>query len=48
MIKLREEQRLRLFENDTWGEYFGPKGVRMKSGKGFTMRNLIVCTIHLI
>ena len=26
----------------------GPRGMRMGSGEGSTMRNFIVCTIHLI
>ena len=30
------------------GEYLGPKLMRMGSGKGFIIRNLIVCTVHLI
>jgi hypothetical protein len=25
-----------------------PRGIRMESGEGSTMRNFIVCTIHLI
>ena len=36
----------RVFE--TSGEYFGPIGMRMGSGEGSTMRNFIVCTVHLI
>jgi len=36
---LREECRLRVFEN---------RGMRMGSGVGSTMRNFIICTIHLI
>ena len=30
------------------GEYLGPIGMRMGSGEGSTMRNFIVCTVHLI
>ena len=26
----------------------GPRGMRMGSGEGFTIRNFIVCTVHLI
>jgi hypothetical protein len=26
----------------------GPRWMRMNGGKGSTMRNLIVCTVHLI
>ena len=28
--------------------YLGPRGMRMGSGEGSTMRNFIVCTVHLI
>ena len=28
--------------------YFGPRGMRMGSGEGSTMRNFIVCTVHII
>ena len=38
---LREERRLRAFENKILRRIFG-------SGKGFTMRNLIVCTVRLL
>ena len=31
-----------------WGEYLGPRGMRMGSGGGSTMSNFIVCTVHLI
>ena len=37
--------RLRVFENRILRRIFGPK--RMGSGEGFTMRNFIVCTVHL-
>ena len=47
-LTLREESRLRVFENRILCEYLGPKGMRMGSGEGNTMRNFIVCTIHLI
>ena len=30
------------------GEYLDPKGMRMESGEGSTMRNFIVYTDHLI
>ena len=29
-------------------EYLGPKGMQLESGEAFTMRNFIVCTVHLI
>ena len=41
-LKLREEFRLRVFENMILRRIFGP------SGEGSTMRNFIVCTVHLI
>jgi len=47
-LTLREERRLGLFENRVLREYLGPKGMRMGSGEGSTMKNFIVCTVHLI
>ena len=32
----------------SWGEYLGPKDMRMGSGEGFTIRNFIFLTVHLI
>ena len=32
----------------SWGEYLGPRGMIMGSREGSTMRNFIVCTVHLI
>ena len=32
----------------SWGEYLGPRGMRMASGEGSTMRNFIVYTVHLL
>ena len=29
-------------------KYMDPRGMRMGSGEGSTMRNFIVCTVHLI
>ena len=43
-LTLREECRLRVFEN----RILGPRGMRMGSGEGYTTRNFIVCSIHLI
>ena len=45
-LTLREESRLRVFENS--GEYLGGRGMRIESGQGFTVRNIIVCTFDLI
>ena len=52
-LTLREESRLRVFENWVLRRIFEPKrdengGMRMGSGEGSTMRNFIVCTVHLI
>ena len=30
------------------GEYLGPKGMRMGSREGYTMKNFLVCAILLI
>ena len=30
------------------GEYLGPRGMKMGSGNGPTMRNFIICTVYLI
>ena len=40
--------KLRTFQTESWGEYFGPRGKRMGNWESFTMRNFIVCTVHLI
>jgi hypothetical protein len=47
-LTLREECRLRIFENRILRETFGPKEMRIVNGEGSTMRNFRVCTIHLI
>jgi hypothetical protein len=47
-LTLREERRLRVFENRILRDYLGPRGMRMGSGEGFTVRNFIVFTVHLI
>ena len=45
-LTLRGESRLRVFENRILRRIFGP--TRMGIGEGSTMRNFIVCTVHLI
>ena len=45
---LREEYRLRAFENWIFRGIFGPRRNKMGSGEGSTMRSFIVCTIHLV
>ena len=47
-LTLREESRLRVFENRILTQIFGPKRDENGGGKGFTMRNFTVCTVHLI
>ena len=47
-LTLREKCRLRVFENRILRRIFGSKGTRMGSEEGSTMRNFIVCTVHLI
>jgi len=46
-LTLREQSRLRVFENRIMRRIFGPKGIRMGSEEGSAMRNFIVCTVHL-
>ena len=45
-LTLREERRIKVFENRILRRIFGPK--RMGSGEGSTMRHFIVCAVHLI
>ena len=43
-LKLREEHRLRVFDDRILRKIFGPK----RDANGEWMRNFIVCTVHLI
>jgi hypothetical protein len=46
---LREERRLRVFENRVWRRVFGAKvDIIMGSGENFIMRSLMICTAHPI
>jgi hypothetical protein len=45
---LREEHRLRVFENRILRRIFGPKQDENGEWRSSTMRNFIVCTVHLI
>jgi hypothetical protein len=45
-LTLKEGCRLRVFENRFLRRIFGPK--RAENGEGSTMRNFIICTVHLI
>ena len=47
-LTLREECRLRVFENRILKRILGPRRMRMGSGESSTMRNFIVCTVCLI
>ena len=48
-LKLREDGWLRIFwKHDPETKDFGPRGMRMGSGEGSTMRKFIFCTFHLI
>ena len=47
-LTLREERRLRVFENRILRGIFGPKRDGMGSGEGSTTRNFIIYTVHLI
>jgi hypothetical protein len=45
---LKKELRLRVFENRILRRIVGPRGMRMWSGEGSTMRNFLVCAVRLI
>jgi len=46
---LREECRLRMFENRVLRRYLGLRGTRYKeSGEKYIMRSLMICTPHPI
>ena len=48
-LTLREERRLRVFENWILKRMFGPKkNEKLVWKKNFAMRKFIVCTVHLI
>ena len=42
---LREERRQGYLKTGSRDEYLDPRGMRMMSGEGSTMRNFIVCTV---
>ena len=51
VLTLREERRLRVFENKILRRVFRPRrdvNVQMVSEEDSTMRNFIICTVHLI
>jgi len=45
---LREELRLRVFENRVLRTIFGPKRDEQGRGGNYIMRNLMICTTHPI
>jgi hypothetical protein len=48
-LTLREERRLRLFENRVLRRIFGPKRDEVTgSGENYVMRSLMICTPHTI
>ena len=47
-LALKEERRVRIFENKVPKRIFEPTGMKMESGEVFTKRNIIVRTVHLI
>ena len=47
-LTLREELRLRVFENRVLRTIFGPKRDEQGRGGNYIMRNLMICTTHPI
>jgi hypothetical protein len=48
-LTLREDRRLRVFENRVLMSLFGPKTDEVKgNGENYIMRNLMICTPHSI
>jgi hypothetical protein len=47
-VTLREEQRLRVFENRVLRKIFGAKRKWQEAGKDFIMWRFITCTLHRI
>jgi hypothetical protein len=47
-MTLREEQKLRVFENTVLRRIFGPKRTRRQASGEDIMRNLMICTQHQI
>jgi len=46
-LTLREERRLRVFENRVLRRIFGPKRDGLRgSGENYIMRSLMICTVH--
>ena len=47
-LTLREEHRLRVFENRVLGRIFGPKRDGVTERENYIMRSLMICTPHPI
>jgi hypothetical protein len=47
-VTLREEHRLRVFENRMMRRIFGPKGMKTDRGDNCIMMNFIACVLHRI
>jgi hypothetical protein len=48
-LTLREEHRLRVFENKVLRRIFGPKTNEVREGEeGFIMRNFVICTLRQV
>jgi hypothetical protein len=45
---LREEHRLRVFENRVLRRIFGPKGRKTDHGENYIMMSFRTCNLHLI
>jgi hypothetical protein len=43
---LREEHRLRVFEDRAWRRIFGPKRKWREAGEDCVKRSIITCTLH--
>jgi hypothetical protein len=49
LLKLREERRLKMFENRVLRRVFGPKGDEVTGiGENYIMRSLMICTPYPI
>jgi len=48
-LTMREERRLRVFENRVLRRVFGPKRDEVTgNGENYVMRSLMICTLHPI
>jgi hypothetical protein len=47
-LPLREDCRLRVFENRVLRRIFGPKRDEVRSGENYIMRSLMICILHSV